>query len=563
MKLTRLYHTVRPLKTSQILARLRLSIKRKVSQRFSEFLNQRYLNRKAEPGIQIEPPLPVFTPRKGKFTSDENVPDRFILTFLNKSKTFNYPFNWHPKELETGTRLWKLNLHYMEFLEEVDDEWFCRLIGDWIRQNPPYREGYWFDSWNSFALSIRTVIWMQQIALRKGQLETEFLQQTAESIWKQLHFLEKNLELDIRGNHLVKNMKALLWGSAFFHENKHTVRWRKIGEKLLRSIIKHQILPDGMHYERSPAYHCQVLADLLECYSLLEPSSLKSELVTCLKKMGEALANLTHPDGKISLFNDGGLSMSYDPGELQQKLNALTGAEASDSTEIKLHSAGYYGLDDSDLYFLFDAGKIGPDELPAHGHGDIFSFELSIGNHRIFVDKGVYEYSKGYHRTASRSTLSHNTVNLVHLDQCEFYDSFRVGKRANVSVKSYESNPKSFRIVACHDGYKRLQGKPVHCRTIDLQKESLIIEDKISGGEGQQAEARLLLHPDVITEKSSDGSIVLRAGGRKLVLYSDHQTGIRSTLWYPDFGVALPTKQIIVYLGSAPCQSRFHFVIDS
>jgi uncharacterized heparinase superfamily protein len=542
---------------------LRLSIKRNLSQRFSETLNQRYLNRKVSPRIGKEPPFPVFAPRKGKFTPDEKASDRFALSFLNKSKTFRYPLDWHPKEFETGTRLWKLNLHYMEFLEEVDDEWFCRFIKDWIKQNPPYREGYWFDAWNSFALSIRTVIWMQQIALRKGQLETEFLQQTAESIWKQLDFLENNLENDIKGNHLVKNIKALLWGSAFFDENENTVRWRKIGEKLLKSIIKHQILPDGMHYERSPAYHCQVLADLLECYSLLESSSLKSELDTCLKKMGEALANLTHPDGKISLFNDGGLSMSYKPGEIQEKLKALTGAGASPSREIKLQHAGYYGLQLSDLYFLYDAGKIGPDELPAHGHGDIFSFELSLGSQRIFVDKGVYEYSKGYHRTASRSTLSHNTVNLVHLDQCEFYDSFRVGRRANVSIKSYESNPESIRIVASHDGYQRLRGKPVHCRTIDLQKESLIVEDEISGGEGLRTEARLLLHPDVMTEKSSDGSVVLRAGDRKLVLYADHQTGIRTTVWYPDFGVALPTKQIIVYLGTAPCQSRFQIVIKS
>jgi uncharacterized heparinase superfamily protein len=255
--------------------------------------------------------------------------------------------------------------------------------------------------------------------------------------------------------------------------------------------------------------------------------------------------------------------MSYDPDELQQKLKSLTGVDASASREIQLQSAGYYGIQESDIYFLFDAGKIGPDELPAHGHGDIFSFELSIGNQRIFVDKGVYEYSEGYHRTASRSTLSHNTVNLVHLDQCEFYGSFRVGRRAKVTIQNYESNPQSLQISATHDGYKRLPGKPVHSRTVHLKKERLIVEDEISGGEGLQAEARLLLHPDVNSVKSSDGSIVLRAGGRKLTLHSDHPTGVRPTVWYPDFGVALPTKQIIVYLGTAPCQSLFHISIDS
>ena len=53
------------------------------------------------------------------------------------------PIDWHPKKLEYGTRLWKLNLHYHEFLEEVDDEWFELILIDWIDQNPPYKKGYW------------------------------------------------------------------------------------------------------------------------------------------------------------------------------------------------------------------------------------------------------------------------------------------------------------------------------------------------------------------------------------------------------------------------------------
>ena len=31
-------------------------------------------------------------------------------------------------------------------------------------------------------------------------------------------FLRNNLELDIQGNHLIKNIKALLWASSFFDE---------------------------------------------------------------------------------------------------------------------------------------------------------------------------------------------------------------------------------------------------------------------------------------------------------------------------------------------------------
>jgi uncharacterized heparinase superfamily protein len=37
----------------------------------------------------------------------------------------------------------------------------------------------------------------------------------------------------------------------------------------LRRQILAQVLPDGGHYERAPAYHCQVLGDLIDVAGLL------------------------------------------------------------------------------------------------------------------------------------------------------------------------------------------------------------------------------------------------------------------------------------------------------
>ena len=85
-----------------------------------------------------------------------------------------------------------------------------------------------------------------------------------ESLAAQLIFLEANLETDIGGNHLIKNIKALIWASAFF-QGPDAARWRKLGLDLLARELTAQILTDGVHYERSPSYHCQRLADLLEC----------------------------------------------------------------------------------------------------------------------------------------------------------------------------------------------------------------------------------------------------------------------------------------------------------
>ena len=56
---------------------------------------------------------------------------------------------------------------------------------------------------------------------------------------------------------------------------------------------------------------------------------------------------------------------------------------------------GYFGARLGDDYLVVDCGRIGPDDLPAHAHGDVLSFELSIAGHRIIVDQGVYEYVAG------------------------------------------------------------------------------------------------------------------------------------------------------------------------
>ena len=78
-------------------------------------------------------------------------------------------------------------------------------------------------------------------------------------------FLRRSLETDVGGNHLIKNLKALA-GLAVFFADDPLLAWSlgRLGRQLAV-----QVLPDGGHYERAPAYHCQVLADLIDIAGLL------------------------------------------------------------------------------------------------------------------------------------------------------------------------------------------------------------------------------------------------------------------------------------------------------
>ena len=84
-------------------------------------------------------------------------------------------------------------------------------------------------------------------------------------------FLRRNLETDVGGNHLIKNLKALAGLAVFFGDDALLARTLS----RLRRQLAVQVLPDGGHYERAPAYHCQVLGDLIDIAGLLRAAGLR------------------------------------------------------------------------------------------------------------------------------------------------------------------------------------------------------------------------------------------------------------------------------------------------
>ena len=79
---------------------------------------------------------------------------------------------------------------------------------------------------------------------------------------EQLNYLSNNLEFDIKGNHIIKNVRSLLRGATYFSE-KESIKWIKKSLRILKIEIDFQILEDGMHFELSPSYHLIVLEDFL------------------------------------------------------------------------------------------------------------------------------------------------------------------------------------------------------------------------------------------------------------------------------------------------------------
>ena len=484
-------------------------------------------------------PLPIFPPR---IEQGSPLPAGFILTTPWGSRAHILPVDWHPPAPNPIEGSWRTRLHYMEFLEGLPTPLVEEVILDWIESNPFDGAAALRFAWHPYATSIRVVVWMQQIASRREQLSPRLLERAAVSLTAQLHIIERHFESDLRGNHLIKNIKALLWGAAFF-EGAECAHWGTLGRRLLALELVEQILADGTHYERSPTYHCQVMADLLECHAVLPESEERSTLAALLAKMGDAAALLTHPDGYIAQFNDSALGNAYSTGQCLNALARIAPVGPQAEGPFALREAGFFGMRHRDDYLIVDCGPIAPASLIGHGHGDILSFEWSLGGHRIFVDQGTYQYAVGRRRDTSRSTLSHNTVSIDDQEQCDFYGAHRCGRRAKASLLEWETTAHGFVLVGSHDGFAHLPGAPRHVRRFEAEPERLVIEDCLLGGKPGHARAAFLCHPACEVTVNGYEAIIVRAG-TTVNLVAPSPISLEDAEWYPDLYVAHPTKRI-------------------
>lgn len=491
------------------------------------------------PGLAPRPPMPLLPPRRLLEPAAAGWRLRQPWGEMELSRRID----WRLPGSGMETASWRVNLHYMEFLEGVDDAAFVELVSDWIESNPLREKDAWACAWWSYNLSIRVVVWMQQIARRRPRLPESFVAAAAASLARQLRFLERHLETDLRGNHLMRNIKALLWGGAFF-AGPEARRWWRRGGALLERELEWQILADGAHYELSASYHCQVMGDLLEVASLLPEGGRRRMLVATLDRMAQVAVHLTHPDGRVILFNDGGLEMAYAPAPLWAAHAALGGRppELADGP-FALREAGFYGLRHEDEHLVVDCGPIGPDDLIGHGHGDILTFEWSLGGRRMVVDQGTHQYDAGPGRVASRATASHNTLVVDGAEQCDFFGAHRCGRRARPRVLDYRAEAMGFVLEGTHDGFDRLPGRPRHVRRFEAAPGRLVLRDRIESGADHAVSGGLLLHPDCRASLTS-GGVDIANGPVRLRVESTAELRLEPAAWFPNLYSARPATRL-------------------
>jgi hypothetical protein len=417
--------------------------------------------------------------------------------FLNQTRQIE---TWNDPGLP---KLWLYNLHYFE---HADPE----LMVEWVRDNPPGQG----NGWEPYPLSLRIVNWI------KSGLPLD-----VESLATQAQYLAESVETHLLGNHLFANAKALVFAGTYFDCDS----WLRQGLRILEEQILEQILSDGGHFERSPMYHSIILEDLLDLIDLSRVyPGLLPDLSEPAGRMLCWLRQMTHPDGRISFFNDATFGVAPGPQELEAYAARLGVVAAA----VDLGESGYVRLECGETVVLFDAAPIGPDYQPGHAHADTLSFEMSHAGQRVVINGGISTYEIGGERLRQRGTAAHSTAVVDNRDQSEVWSAFRVGRRAHPLDAVTDGKTSA---EASHDGYRPL----IHRRRLELEDGRLTVQDTFTGPRGvHDIDVFFHLYPEAKPRVELDPKFV----GRR-----------ESESWHPGFNLAVPSERIVGhYHGPVP-----------
>lgn len=475
------------------------------------------------------------------FKERKTLPFNYIdISLIDNEYRFFIPIPW---QVKSGSRLLNFYLHYFDWIRvyincllnnknyklstfEID-----YLIDSWIDNNK-FAKG---DGWHPYTTSLRIMNWSILF-----QIFPRFLtKKRINSLFKQLLWLNTNLEKAQGGNHLIENLIAICIVSFQFDNNKA----KNIFRNSLRNLnyqLNLQMLNDGGHFERSATYHTILLDRLIElgCFICIAEGSSPSWLNSKIEEMSNWLRKVSFLDEKLPRFNDSALNSSpsvnkviYSADIFLQKSMDFKNANLTFLRSLLLEKALNKSkkistfpskknqneslsriLDLPDTGWVIFKPGLGWEssfkngvatcyEAPGHCQSDLLSFDLLFNGEYIFVDAGTSEYETGKTRDFERSGEAHNVLqigkkNKKWIEPVEVWNDFKVGRISkNINRKYGITKGGELFALGSYDSYKNIGA--YHNRKIELSEVTsnsikLKIEDRINSK--NRIYCRLIFH---------------------------------------------------------------------
>lgn len=457
--------TVRHVPPAQIAHRIRLRSKRAIYARFPNGLEERWASTvpSSEVGWPARfEPIDWAVQHEAPGYSDAG---RGVFHLVGETHDALRD-GWRPPE---RSQLFRYHLHYMEWAwpmansgTEQDRDDFATLWKSWRAQTVP---GRW-DEWSPYVVSLRswTLCGVFDALIRGTQLEDDVLRHLRACS----KFLVTNLEHDVGGNHLIKNLKALLGLGSFLQDRTAT----SVAMNHLCKQLHRQILDDGGHFELSPSYHTQVLADLLDIRDLHHDVTpqIARQVSRYVDPMARWLSEMRFPDGSLPMLGDSTPSVNGILREIDRRTEPPPARPVA-----HLAASGYLMIrPQPDTAIVFDFGPPCPRELPAHAQADWGTFELWHKGKKLVADPGVSTYA-GFRRDFERSTIAHNTATMNDANQTEVWGSFRAGNRHRPQEVCVQLSSESTTVIA-----GVLYAGIYHRRMVRVRDGSIAITDHFS-----------------------------------------------------------------------------------
>lgn len=472
-----------------------------------------------------------------------------------------------PWELSRCHHLLWLGEAYLISSDEKYAQEVVSEINNWIDENPLMYSVNWTCAMD---VAIRAANWMYALNFISASkcFTDEFASRASKSLFQHGFFIRNNLEkvIPYSNNHYSSDIVGLLYLGQFFNKKLKGKCWFRFARKEFFKDIDIQVLPSGVHYEKSVSYH-RLMVELYSfpIYMLQRCGvSIPKSISDRVQLMFDYVVNYTKPNGYAPLIadNDDGRFLPFvkrdfrqhnylndqDSVEIAVVSNGLSKQFGSKIQDSKLYEdAGIAVVRKEDSYLLVScvgySRKPNPSDIKigTHTHNDLLSFELNVGGQDIIIDPGTYLYTSSLkERNAFRSTSKHNAIVVDGEEQNILSETSAFSLEKNVSFDKL-SMVGSF--VEGH--YKTLAGGMSHHRNFELQEGQLVIMDKVEK-QGTNHEGHLRLHlAESVESVVADSSVQFEAGDYSFIVSCPEcVASIENDTWSPSFGVLRNNKTI-------------------
>ncbi len=287
---------------------------------------------------------------------------------------------------------------------------------------------------STLTLGGRNAGWCRSLPLLLDSpcFDDAFVSRLVEYLAAQFQFLRQHVKSEI--NWRIFNARDLLTGSLYLSFLEAAADWKEYAVMVLNDGWLRQFLPDGVHCERNPIYHCGMVRTFQGFYELgckMPELGLIMNLEQLIRQHDFIIA-CVKPNGYLCGIHD---SQSEYTGHRRDNIHT-TSHKGVDSTAtwqaflkkydlpLKYPPASQVfpdaglaffrtGWDEEAMWMSFDATRWGG----GHCHLSRNAVQLHAFRQSMVIDPGWLAYDGGEWGMYGKSTLAHSTCNLNRMNQ--------------------------------------------------------------------------------------------------------------------------------------------------